>query len=116
MQDFDELALALQPHYSHFNVANRLLFTGHSHQAWPDVAFAGIQEYMRVVADRVDTKWDIGFEKTEIMRNYLRDFYDDPMDTTAANRIRMCCWSPGSPVSISKISRKSLPQPVSFTR
>jgi selenocysteine lyase/cysteine desulfurase len=78
MQDFDELALALQPHYSHFNVANRLLFTGHSHQAWPDVAFAGIQEYMRVVADRVDTKWDIGFEKTEIMRNYLRDFYDDP--------------------------------------
>lgn len=78
MQDFDELALALQPHYSHFNVANRLLFTGHSHQAWPDVAFAGIQEYMRVVADRVDTKWDVGFEKTEMMRNYLRDFYDDP--------------------------------------
>lgn len=78
MQDFDELALALQPHYSHFNVSNRLLFTGHSHQAWPDAAFAGIQEYMRVVADRVDTKWDIGFEKTEIMRNYLRDFYDDP--------------------------------------
>lgn len=78
MQDFDELALALQPHYSHFNVANRLLFTGHSHQAWPDVAFAGIQEYMRIVADRVDTKWDVGFEKTEILRNYLRDFYDDP--------------------------------------
>jgi len=78
MQDFDKLALALQPHYSHFNVANRLLFTGHSHQAWPDVAFAGIQDYMRIVADRVDTKWDIGFEKTEILRNYLRDFYDDP--------------------------------------
>ena len=78
MQDFDELAKALQPHYSHFNVANRLLFTGHSHQAWPDVAFEGIQEYMRIVADRVDTKWEIGFEKTEIMRNYLRDFYDDP--------------------------------------
>lgn len=78
MQDFDELALALQPHYSHFNVANRLLFTGHSHQAWPDVAFSGIQDYMRIVADRVDTKWDIGFEKTEVLRNYLRDFYDDP--------------------------------------
>jgi len=78
MQEFDKLATALQPHYSHFNVTNRLLFTGHSHQAWPDVAFAGIQEYMRVVADRVDTKWDIGFEKTEILRNYLRDYYDDP--------------------------------------
>ncbi|REL33103.1 hypothetical protein DYD21_12660 [Rhodohalobacter sp. SW132] len=78
MQEFDALAQALQPHYSHFNVTNRLLFTGHSHQAWPDVAFAGIQEYMRVVTDRVDTKWDIGFEKTEILRNYLRDYYDDP--------------------------------------
>lgn len=78
MQEFDTLAQALQPHYSHFNVANRLLFTGHSHQAWPDAAFTGIQEYMRVAAERVDTKWDVGFEKTEIMRNYLRDFYDDP--------------------------------------
>ncbi|CAN5271562.1 kynureninase [soil metagenome] len=78
MQEFDKLALALQPHYSHFNVANRLLFTGHSHQAWPDVAFAGIQNYMRMVAERVDTKWDTGFEKTEILRNYLRDYYDDP--------------------------------------
>lgn len=78
MQEFDKLALALQPHYSHFNVSNRLLFTGHSHQAWPDVAFTGIEEYMRIVADRVDTKWDIGFEKTEVLRNYLRDFYDDP--------------------------------------
>jgi len=78
MQDFDHLANTLQPHYSHFNVANRLLFTGHSHQAWPDVAFAGIQEYMRTVAKMVDTKWGAGFEKTEILRNYLRDFYDDP--------------------------------------
>ncbi|MEX0662928.1 MAG: aminotransferase class V-fold PLP-dependent enzyme [Balneolaceae bacterium] len=78
MQDFDHLAHTLQPHYSHFNVANRLLFTGHSHQAWPDVAFAGIQEYMRTVAKMVDTKWEAGFEKTEILRNYLRDFYDDP--------------------------------------
>lgn len=78
MQDFDHLAKSLQPHYSHFNVANRLLFTGHSHQAWPDVAFEGVQEYMRMVADQVDKKWGFGFEKTEIMRNYLRDWYDDP--------------------------------------
>lgn len=78
MQEFDHLAHTLQPHYSHFNVANRLLFTGHSHQAWPDVAFTGIQEYMRTVAKMVDTKWEAGFEKTEILRNYLRDFYDDP--------------------------------------
>lgn len=78
MQEFDVLAKSLQPHYSHFNVANRLLFTGHSHQAWPDVAFEGIHEYMRIVAKQVDKKWEFAFEKTEIMRGYLRDYYDDP--------------------------------------
>lgn len=78
MQDFDSLALKLQPHYSKFDVANRLLFTGHSHQAWPNVAFDGIQEYMELVSVQVDKKWDFGFEKTEIMREYLREFYDDP--------------------------------------
>lgn len=78
MQEFDKLARSLQPHYSHFNVANRLLFTGHSHQAWPDVAFEGVQQYMQMVAEQVDKKWDFGFEKTEIMRKYLRDWYDDP--------------------------------------
>ncbi|MEX0648195.1 MAG: hypothetical protein WEA56_02945 [Balneolaceae bacterium] len=78
MQDFDPLAKSLQPHYSHFDVANRLLFTGHSHQAWPDAAFGGVQEYMRLAAEQVDNKWEAGFEKTEIMRSYLRTFYDDP--------------------------------------
>ncbi|PWN06088.1 aminotransferase class V-fold PLP-dependent enzyme [Rhodohalobacter mucosus] len=78
MQEFDKLAKSLQPHYSHFNVSNRLLFTGHSHQAWPDVAFEGVQQYMQMVAEQVDKKWDFGFEKTEIMREYLRGWYDDP--------------------------------------
>lgn len=78
MQQFDKLATALQPHYSHFNVANRLLFTGHSHQAWPDVAFNGVQHYMQTVAEQVDTKWETAAEKTEILRGYLRNYYDDP--------------------------------------
>ena len=78
MQKFDALAKSLLPHYSHFNVANRLLFTGHSHQAWPDVAFEGVQEYLQMTAEQVDKKWDFAFQKTEIMRGYLRDFYNDP--------------------------------------
>lgn len=77
MQDFDTLAKSLQPYYSQFDVTNRLLFTGHSHQAWPDIAFQGIQEYNKVVAKQVDNKWEFGFQKTEILRNYLRGFYDD---------------------------------------
>ncbi len=78
MSEIDSLALSLQPHYSHFNVANRLLFTGHSHQAWPDAAFEGINEYMRMVSEKVDLKWESAFEKTEILRTYLRSYYDDP--------------------------------------
>jgi selenocysteine lyase/cysteine desulfurase len=78
MNEIDDLAKKLQPHYSHFDVANRLLFSGHSHQAWPDVARNGLIETYDTAARRVDTKWDTAAEKTEILRSYLRDFYDDP--------------------------------------
>jgi selenocysteine lyase/cysteine desulfurase len=78
MSEIDQLAKRLQPHYSRFDVANRLLFTGHSHQAWPDVARDGQTEYFDICARDVDKKWEVSFEKTEILRNYLRDYYDDP--------------------------------------
>ena len=38
------IAERLKPHYSRFRVAERLLLTGHSHQAWPDVGFEGVVE------------------------------------------------------------------------
>ncbi|SMO77346.1 kynureninase/PvdN C-terminal domain-containing protein [Fodinibius sediminis] len=78
MNTIDPLANRLQPHYTHFKVANRLLFTGHSHQAWPDVALKGLQEAYYSAADRVDDKWEKAFEKTEVLRSYLRRYYDDP--------------------------------------
>ncbi|MBD3616144.1 MAG: hypothetical protein HUJ22_06175 [Gracilimonas sp.] len=78
MSDIDFLANKLAPHYSRFRVSERLLFTGHSHQAWPDVAREGQIEYFDVCARDVDNKWEAAFEKTDILRNYLRDFYDDP--------------------------------------
>ncbi|MDR8389763.1 hypothetical protein NC796_01355 [Aliifodinibius sp. S!AR15-10] len=78
MNKINELAQRLQPHYSHFNVGNRLLFTGHSHQAWPDVALEGLKESFNVSAKEVDDKWESAFKKTEILRSYLRDYYDDP--------------------------------------
>jgi len=74
----DELALSLQPHYRHFDVANRLLLSGHSHQAWPDVALEGMQEAFWDAARYVDEKWERAFSKTEVLRSYLRTFYDDP--------------------------------------
>lgn len=78
MTKFDKLAKELIPHYSKFDVGNRLLFTGHSHQAWPDVAREGLQESFDAAASEVDNKWGPASEKTDILRNYLRDFYDDP--------------------------------------
>lgn len=78
MSEIDQLANKLIPHYSHFRVSERLLFTGHSHQAWPDVALEGQSEYFHVCAEMVDSKWEAAFEKTEILRGYLRNYYDDP--------------------------------------
>jgi len=75
--EFDNLANRLAPHYSHFGVSNRLLFTGHSHQAWPDVARSGLLESFEVSASKVDKKWELAFEKTEKLRAYLRNYYDD---------------------------------------
>jgi kynureninase len=48
----------LAPHYSRFRVADRLLLTGHSHQAWPDTAFDGQVEAWSDAAERVDDKWE----------------------------------------------------------
>jgi len=49
---------ALAPHYSRFRVADRLLLTGHSHQAWPDVAFEAQQRAWLDAAEWVDDKWE----------------------------------------------------------
>lgn len=78
METTSNLADKLIPYYSHFNVGERLLFTGHSHQAWPDVALDGLREAFDIAATKVDDKWAAAFEKTQILRNYLRAFYDDP--------------------------------------
>ena len=53
---------ALAPHYSRFRVAERLLLTGHSHQAWPDRAFDGQLAAFTAAAEWVDAKWDRAFE------------------------------------------------------
>lgn len=53
-----DLALTLAPHYSRFRVTERLLLTGHSHQAWPDVAEEGVLEAFDDAASEVDEKWD----------------------------------------------------------
>jgi kynureninase len=50
-------ALDLARHYSRFRVSERLLLTGHSHQAWPDAGFEAQQRAWLDAAEYVDEKW-----------------------------------------------------------
>lgn len=59
----------LARHYSRFRVAERILLTGHSHQAWPDVAFEAQQRAWLDAAEFVDDKWQIAKERATEVRN-----------------------------------------------
>jgi kynureninase len=48
----------LAAHYSRFRVGERLLLTGHSHQAWPDVGFDAQAQAWLDAAQLVDEKWE----------------------------------------------------------
>ena len=71
-------AAALAPHYSRFRVAERVLLTGHSHQAWPDVAFAAQKQAWLDAAEHVDDKWGRAFEIADEVRAGYRRLLDDP--------------------------------------
>ena len=67
----------LAAHYRAFRVAERLLLTGHSHQAWPDVALEGQVEAFRDAAEQVDEKWSRAFAKAERVRRGIAARLDD---------------------------------------
>ena len=69
----------LSPHYSKFRVDERLLLTGHSHQAWPDRAEAGQLQAWEDAALLLDEKWERAFERA----NRVRSGYARLMDTSA---------------------------------
>jgi kynureninase len=68
----------LAEHYSRFRVAERLLLSGHSHQAWPDVAFDGQVEAFDDAARHVDEKWGRAFAKADEVRAGFRALLGDP--------------------------------------
>lgn len=69
---------ALARHYSHFRVSERLLLTGHSHQAWPDVARSGQLEAFDDAARDVDDKWARAVAKADEVRDGFRTLLGDP--------------------------------------
>jgi kynureninase len=68
----------LARHYTRFRVAERLLLSGHSHQAWPDVAFEGQAEAFEDAARLVDEKWGRAFAKADAVRAGYRRLLGDP--------------------------------------
>ena len=68
----------LAKHYSAFRVSERLLLTGHSHQAWPDVGREGVAEAWDDAARLTDEKWERAFEKAERVRDGFRSLLEEP--------------------------------------
>ncbi len=69
----------LAKHYARFRVTERILLTGHSHQAWPDVAFDAQQQAWLDTAEHVDDVWDLAFQKAnEVRRGFARLLDDTP--------------------------------------
>jgi len=69
----------LAKHYTRFRVTERILLTGHSHQAWPDVAFEAQRQAWLDAAELVDDVWDKAFEKAnEVRRGFARLLDDSP--------------------------------------
>ncbi len=66
--DLRQIPNPLAPRYARFRVAERLLLTGHSHQAWPDVAFEGQIDAWIDAAELGDEKWERAAEKAERVR------------------------------------------------
>ena len=62
----------LAPDYSCFGVAERLLLSGHSHQAWPDRGFEGQVRAWKDAAEHVDEKWSRAFARAERVREGYR--------------------------------------------
>jgi selenocysteine lyase/cysteine desulfurase len=69
---------ALAPYYTRFGVADRLLLTGHSHQAWPDVAEGGLLRAFADAAEVCDDKWARAEAMADRVRLGYRRLLDDP--------------------------------------
>ncbi len=68
----------LAAHYRKFRVGERLLLTGHSHQAWPDCGLDGQRQAWLDAAEFLDHKWKRAFAKAERVRRGFADLLDDP--------------------------------------
>ncbi|MEM7354902.1 MAG: kynureninase [Acidobacteriota bacterium] len=74
---------ALAAHYLRFRVDERLLLTGHSHQAWPDCSLKGQLQAWEDAAEEVDEKWGRAFAMADRVRAGYAALLDDRSGTYA---------------------------------
>ncbi len=70
--------MSLAAHYARFRVTERLLLTGHSHQAWPDVAREGVLEAYDDAALALGRKWPRAEARAERLREGVRALLGEP--------------------------------------
>jgi kynureninase len=70
-------------HYSRFRVTERVLLTGHSHQAWPDVGFDAQQRAWLDAAELIDDKWERAAEQAAKVRAGFARLLGDSLDNIA---------------------------------
>ncbi len=68
----------LARHYGRSRVAERLLLTGHSHQAWPDCGLEGQIQAWNDAATHLDHKWERAFAKADEVRSGFARLLRDP--------------------------------------
>jgi len=83
MEDWRPTTNPLAQHYSRFRVGERLLLTGHSHQAWPDVGFEAQQRAWLDAAEFVDDKWDRAAVQAAAVRTGFARLIGDSADNIA---------------------------------
>lgn len=86
MRDPAPLFLTPNPlarYYSRFKVSERLLLTGHSHQAWPDCSLAGQARAWHDAAEAADQKWERAFATAERVKRGISALLADDSGTYA---------------------------------
>jgi kynureninase len=77
VEDLGKDVNPLSVFYKDFRVTERILLTGHSHQAQPDCAKEGMLKCWEDSSSLADDKWEKVFKVADKVRNYISGLLDD---------------------------------------
>lgn len=80
VEDLSKDVNPLSIYYKDFKVTERILLTGHSHQAQPDCAKEGIIQCWNDASELADDKWEKVFAVADKLRMHIAKLLDDDKD------------------------------------